>query len=104
MSAAYPPVSEAGYCTHSAVTHAGSAVTNGRKRMSVPSRPGRRTSVVVFTSPSQIVLAARFTVNARSAALNRNDTMPCAVAVRRITLLVMPTSETCDVMPMTNEK
>src|SRR5262245_38579582 len=49
-------------------------------------------------------LAARLTVKARSAALNTNDTMPCAAAVRRISLLVMATSDTCDVMPMTNEK
>ena len=45
-----------------------------------------------------------FTVSASRAALNTNETMPWAVAVRRICRLVMPTSETCYVMPMTKEK
>ena len=31
-------------------------------------------------------------------------TTPWAVTVRRISLLVTPTSDTCDVMPITNEK
>jgi hypothetical protein len=30
--------------------------------------------------------------------------MPWAAAVRRIGLLLIATSETCDVMPITNEK
>ena len=51
-----------------------------------------------------IALAAMFTVRARSAALKKNDTTPCAATVRRITLLVTPTSETCEVMPTTSEK
>ena len=45
-----------------------------------------------------------FTVNASKAALNMKAMTPWAATVRRIGRLVMPTSETCDVMPMTNEK
>jgi hypothetical protein len=52
----------------------------------------------------QIALAAIFTVSANSAVLNANEMMPCTVAVRRMILSVMPTSETCAVMPITNEK
>src|SRR2546422_2658072 len=52
----------------------------------------------------QIALAAIFTINASSAVLNTNETMPCMVAVRRMTLSVMPTSDTCAVVPITNEK
>jgi hypothetical protein len=53
---------------------------------------------------SQIALPAILTINAISAVLNTNEMMPCTVAVRRMTLSVMPTSETCAVMPITNEK
>ncbi len=57
--------------------------------------PGRR---------DQIALAAILTINASSAVLKKNEMMPCAVTVRRMVLSVMPTSETCAVMPITNEK
>jgi hypothetical protein len=53
---------------------------------------------------SVITLAAMFTVSASSVALKMNETMPCAVTVWRIGFDVTATSETCDVMPMTNEK
>ena len=56
------------------------------------------------TAGSQIALAAILTINAISAVLNTNEMMPCTVAVRRMILSVMPTSETCAVMPITNEK
>ena len=36
--------------------------------------------------------------------LNTKEMMPCTVAVRRMVLSVMPTSETCAVMPITKEK
>jgi hypothetical protein len=52
----------------------------------------------------QIAPAAMFTISAKSATLNRNDTTPCAVTVRRIERDATPTSDTCDVMPITNEK
>jgi hypothetical protein len=52
----------------------------------------------------QIALPAILTINAISAVLNTNEMMPCTVAVRRMILSVMPTSETCAVMPITNEK
>ena len=53
-----------------------------------------------------VLVEARYrgTVKARSAALNTKDTTPWAATVRRICLLVTPTSETCEVMPMTKEK
>ena len=51
-----------------------------------------------------IALAAMLTVSASSAVLKMNETMPCAVTVRRMVLSVMPTSETCAVMPITKEK
>src|SRR5258708_14514350 len=44
------------------------------------------------------------TISASSAVLNTNEIMPCAVAVRRMVLSVTPTSETCAVMPITNEE
>ena len=53
---------------------------------------------------SQIALAAMFTISANSAVLNTKEMMPCTVAVRRMILSVMPTSETWAVMPITNEK
>jgi hypothetical protein len=49
-------------------------------------------------------LAAMLTVSASSAVLNTKEAMPWAVAVRRISLSVTPTSDTCAVMPMTKEK
>ena len=52
----------------------------------------------------QIALAAILTISATSAVLNTNEMMPCTVAVRRMILSVMPTSETWAVMPITNEK
>ena len=52
----------------------------------------------------EIALAAILTISATSAVLNTNEMMPCTVAVRRMILSVMPTSETCAVMPITNEK
>src|SRR5207245_9868313 len=57
--------------------------------------PGRR---------DQIALAAILTISASSAVLKINEMMPCTVAVRRMILSVTPTSETCAVMPITNEK
>src|SRR4051812_42263212 len=56
------------------------------------------------TGAPQIALAAILTINATSAVLNTNEMMPCTVAVRRMILSVIPTSETCAVMPITNEK
>ena len=56
------------------------------------------------TVSAQIALAAILTISATSAVLKTNEMMPCAVAVRRMVLSVMPTSETCAVMPITNEK
>ncbi len=70
----------------------------GRPHMGPGSRfawPGRR---------DQIALAAILTISASSAVLKKNEMMPCAVAVRRMVLSVIPTSETCAVMPITNEK
>jgi hypothetical protein len=54
--------------------------------------------------PVQIALAAMFTISATKVTLKKNETMPWAVAVRRIGLDAIATSETCDVMPMMNEK
>ena len=45
-----------------------------------------------------------FTVSASTVRLKKNDSTPCSAATRRMTLLVMATSETCEVMPMTSEK
>src|SRR4029079_10113437 len=56
------------------------------------------------TAGDQIALPAILTINAISAVLNTNEMMPCTVALRRMILSVMPTSETCAVMPITNEK
>ena len=53
---------------------------------------------------AQIALAARLMVRARRAALKKKAMTPWAVAVRRICLSTIPTSETCEVMPMMNEK
>src|SRR6516225_9411417 len=53
---------------------------------------------------AQIALAAILTIKASRAVLNMNEITPCAVTVRRMVLSVMPTSETCAVMPITNEK
>ena len=53
---------------------------------------------------AQIALAAMLTISANSAVLKKKEMMPCTVAVRRMVLSVMPTSETCAVMPITNEK
>jgi hypothetical protein len=44
------------------------------------------------------------TIGASSAVLKTKEMMPCTVAVRRMVLSMMPTSETCAVMPITNEK
>jgi hypothetical protein len=52
----------------------------------------------------QIALAAMFTISASKAVLNTKEMMPCTVAVRRMILSVIPTSETCAVMPITKEK
>jgi hypothetical protein len=52
----------------------------------------------------QMALAAILTIKATSAVLKTKEIMPCAVAVRRMVLSVIPTSETCAVMPITNEK
>ena len=67
----------------------------GREPRGPDSRPDGR---------CQIALPAMLTINAISAVLNTNEMMPCTVAVRRMILSVMPTSETCAVMPITNEK
>jgi hypothetical protein len=64
--------------------------------------PGARSETA--TAGNQIALPAILTINAISAVLNTNEMMPCTVAVRRMILSVMPTSETCAVMPITNEK
>ena len=51
-----------------------------------------------------MALAAMFTVSATNATLKKKDKTPWALTVRRIVLLVTPTSETWDVMPMTKAK
>src|SRR5262249_45019761 len=56
------------------------------------------------TGDHQIALAAMLIIRASSATLKKNATTPWAATVRRMYLLVTPTSETCDVMPMTKEK
>lgn len=48
--------------------------------------------------------AAIFTVSANSVALKMNDTTPWTVTSRRMELAVTATSDTCEVIPMTNEK
>ena len=48
-----------------------------------------------------MALAAMFTVSATNATLKKKDKTPWALTVRRIVLLVTPTSETWDVMPIT---
>src|SRR5262249_57202204 len=53
---------------------------------------------------AQMALAAMLTVRASSAALKMNERMPWAATVRRIGLHETATSDTCDVMPITNEK
>ena len=45
-----------------------------------------------------------FTVKAKMATLKKNASAPCTVTMRRITLLVITTSETYEVIAMTNEK
>jgi hypothetical protein len=52
----------------------------------------------------QSALAAMLTVRARRATLKANETTAWAVTVRRTGLFVIATSETCEVMPITNEK
>src|SRR4029453_15398081 len=49
-------------------------------------------------------LATMFTVRARTTRLKKNDKTPCAEATRRMTLLVIATSDTWEVMPITREK
>src|SRR5262249_30580230 len=49
-------------------------------------------------------LATMFTVSARTTRLKKNDRTPCIEATRRMTLLVIETSDTWEVMPMTREK
>jgi hypothetical protein len=49
------------------------------------------------TAGDQIALPAILTINPISAVLNTNDVMSCTV--RRMTLSVMPTSETCAMTP-----
>ena len=44
------------------------------------------------------------TVSATMAVLKKNDSAPWATTMRRIDLLVTATSETWNVMPITNEK
>ena len=80
-----------------------------RERASLASVPhllrgGRGEERAHWLSADQIALAAMLTISATSAVLNTNEMMPCTVAVRRMILSVMPTSETCAVMPITNEK
>ena len=43
-------------------------------------------------------------ISARSVTLNANATTPWAMTIRRIAPLVTFTSDTCEVMPITNEK
>jgi len=66
--------------------------------------PEGRAPIKAGTSGDQIALPAILTISAISAVLNTNEMMPCTVAVRRMILSVMPTSETCAVIPITNEK
>jgi hypothetical protein len=53
---------------------------------------------------NHMALAAMLTVRASNVALKMNDTAPWAATRRRSALDVTATSETCDVMPTTNEK
>jgi hypothetical protein len=71
------------------------AIAMNKNQQRTPSRAVRQL---------QIALAAMFTISASRAVLNTNEMMPCTVAVRRMILSVIPTSETCAVMPMTKEK
>src|SRR5262249_35749032 len=72
-----------------------------------PSCPGRgaarRDAPPIRDHPTS-ALAAILTVSAISAALNRNDTTPCAATVRRMVRPVTATSDTCEVIPITSEK
>ena len=45
-----------------------------------------------------------FTVRANTATLKKNANAPCSVTMRRMTLLVITTSETWEVIAMTSEK
>ena len=45
-----------------------------------------------------------FTVNASTTRLKKNDKTPWTAVTRRMILLVIATSETCEVMPITSEK
>jgi hypothetical protein len=71
-----------------------------------PTAPSCRASARNHKRPRalQIALAAILTISASSAVLNTNEMTPCTVAVRRMILSVIPTSETCAVIPITNEK
>jgi hypothetical protein len=77
-----------------------SAEYNAVAATSVPRRGDRAR----HARPVQIALAAMFTISATKVTLKKNETMPWAIAVRRIGFDAIATSETCDVMPMTNEK
>src|SRR5579872_5035573 len=74
-------------------------ITAARTRCQLLARPGQQALAL-----AQIALAAILTISASSAVLNTNEMMPCPVTVRRIVLSVMPTSDTCAVMPITKEK
>src|SRR5262249_19881980 len=50
----------------------------------------------------QIKFDTVFTVSASTVTLKKNESTPWIAAMRRMYLLVMPTSDTCDVMPMTS--
>src|SRR5262245_9963830 len=53
---------------------------------------------------SHMRFATMFTVSASTTRLKKNDKTPCNDATRRMTLLLIATSETCEVMPITSEK
>ncbi len=66
--------------------------------------------IAVMASPrsrpasAQIKFDITLTVSASTVRLKKNAMAPCTVAMRRIALLVIDTSETCEVMPSTSEK
>ena len=62
------------------------------------------TALVDRTLAGKMALAARLIIKASSETLKKNATTPWAMTVWRIALLVTVTSDTCEVMPMTNEK
>src|SRR5438270_5070579 len=62
------------------------------------------TTAAIAHQPGLIRLETMFTVSASTETLKKNDSTPCKLTTRRITLLVIATSDTCEVIAMTKEK